>query len=58
MLEGSALAHRDALDYVVQAIYAGFSHIDTAQAYENESSTGAALKETGVARDQVCASVP
>ncbi|KAG8888633.1 hypothetical protein FRB98_007306 [Tulasnella sp. 332] len=50
---GSALRGRDAVEYVVQAIYAGFSHIDTAQAYQNESSTGAALKETGIARNDV-----
>ncbi|KAG9003291.1 hypothetical protein FRB94_003237 [Tulasnella sp. JGI-2019a] len=50
---GSALFRRDAVQYVVQAIYTGLSHIDTAQQYENESSTGTALKETGVARNDV-----
>lgn len=43
----------DASKYVVQALYSGFSHIDTAQAYQNEYSVGAALKETGLARDDV-----
>lgn len=44
---------RDVTPYVVQALYTGFSHIDTAQIYQNEGSVGAALKETGVARDDV-----
>jgi diketogulonate reductase-like aldo/keto reductase len=41
----------------VQAVRAalelGYRHIDTAQAYGNEASVGRALRESGVARDEV-----
>jgi diketogulonate reductase-like aldo/keto reductase len=41
----------------VQAVRAalelGYRHIDTAQAYGNESSVGRALRESGIARDEV-----
>jgi diketogulonate reductase-like aldo/keto reductase len=41
----------------VQAVRAalelGYRHIDTAQAYGNEASVGQALRESGVARDEV-----
>src|SRR4051812_40441300 len=41
----------------VQAVRAalelGYRHIDTAQAYGNESSVGRALRESGLARDEV-----
>jgi diketogulonate reductase-like aldo/keto reductase len=41
----------------VQAVRAalelGFRHIDTAQAYGNEASVGRALRESGIARDEV-----
>lgn len=35
------------------ALEIGYRHIDTAQAYGNESSVGQALRESGIARDQV-----
>ncbi|HEX4009321.1 MAG TPA: aldo/keto reductase [Solirubrobacteraceae bacterium] len=35
------------------ALEAGYRHIDTAQAYGNEASVGQALRESGVARDEV-----
>lgn len=41
-------------DAVQTAVAAGYRTFDTAQAYENEADTGAALAETGIARDQLC----
>ena len=38
---------------VRSALQLGYRHIDTAQAYGNESSVGQALRESGVARDEV-----
>ncbi len=35
------------------ALEAGYRHVDTAQAYGNESSVGRALRESGVPRDEV-----
>ena len=47
------LGGRDCARLVEQAIRIGYRHIDTAQAYGNESSVGQALRESGVARDEV-----
>ncbi len=38
---------------VSQALETGYRHIDTAAAYRNESGVGAALAESGLARDDV-----
>ncbi len=38
---------------VRSALELGYRHIDTAQAYGNESSVGQALRESGVARDEL-----
>src|SRR5436853_7858881 len=35
------------------ALELGYRHIDTAQAYGNEESVGQALRESGIARDDV-----
>src|SRR4051794_25691517 len=35
------------------ALELGYRHIDTAQAYGNETSVGRGLRESGVARDEV-----
>jgi diketogulonate reductase-like aldo/keto reductase len=41
------------VDAVRAALELGYRHIDTAQAYGNESSVGRALRESGIARDEV-----
>ncbi|KAJ7350909.1 Aldo/keto reductase [Mycena albidolilacea] len=38
---------------VSQAISAGFSHIDTAQLYRNETEAGVAIRDSGLAREDV-----
>ena len=38
---------------VKEAIAAGFRHIDSAQAYENEEGTGRGLKASGISRDDL-----
>ena len=42
-----------AADVVVQAIEAGYRHIDTAAGYENEGGVGRAVKEAGVPREDL-----
>ena len=41
------------LQAVRAALELGYRHIDTAQAYGNEASVGRALRESGIAREQV-----
>jgi 2,5-diketo-D-gluconate reductase A len=43
----------ECVDAVRWALQAGYRHVDTAQAYRNEASVGKALRESGIARDQV-----
>ena len=38
---------------VAQAFEAGYRHIDTAQMYENEAGVGAAIKASGLSRDDL-----
>lgn len=38
---------------VKQAVALGYRHIDTAQAYENESGVGKGIKECGIAREEI-----
>jgi diketogulonate reductase-like aldo/keto reductase len=38
---------------VLNALRYGYRHIDTAQGYKNEEDVGAALKQSGIPRDQV-----
>jgi diketogulonate reductase-like aldo/keto reductase len=46
--DGPACVHS-----VQTALELGYRHIDTAQAYGNESSVGRALRESGIARDEM-----
>ena len=38
---------------VVEAIQAGYSHIDTAASYQNEEAVGRGIKQSGVAREKL-----
>jgi len=40
-------------DLVDQALSIGFSHVDTAQAYRNEAEAGIAIRESGLAREDI-----
>lgn len=39
---------------ILSAAKAGYRAFDTAQMYENETETGEALKQSGIARDELC----
>ncbi|KIK63292.1 hypothetical protein GYMLUDRAFT_222381 [Collybiopsis luxurians FD-317 M1] len=41
------------VNQVDQAISVGFSHVDTAQAYRNETEAGVAIRESGLARSDI-----
>jgi diketogulonate reductase-like aldo/keto reductase len=40
-------------DAVTAALRFGYRHIDTARAYENEADVGAAIRDSGIPRDQI-----
>ena len=40
-------------DAVLEAIKAGYRHIDTARIYGTESAVGSAIKKSGIPRDQL-----
>ncbi|WP_206443136.1 aldo/keto reductase [Candidatus Protofrankia californiensis] len=44
---------KDAAEAVRDALEIGYRHIDTARNYENETHVGAAIKESGIPRDQI-----
>lgn len=44
---------KDAASAVDLALNSGYTHIDTAQIYENESDVGDGIKKSGVARDKI-----
>ncbi len=44
---------KDAEQVVVNAIKAGYRHIDTAQAYRNEKGVGAGIKNSAVKREEI-----
>ncbi|KAJ7770284.1 NADP-dependent oxidoreductase domain-containing protein [Mycena maculata] len=41
------------ISQVDQALSVGFSHVDTAQLYRNESEAGTAIRESGLVRDNI-----
>jgi aryl-alcohol dehydrogenase-like predicted oxidoreductase len=43
----------DARTSVLQALEAGYRHIDSAQAYRNEEAVGQGIAESGVRRDDI-----
>jgi diketogulonate reductase-like aldo/keto reductase len=47
------MRNQEAAQAVQEAIKIGYRHIDTAQAYANESGVGEAIKKSGIARDEV-----
>ncbi|MBQ3652928.1 MAG: aldo/keto reductase [Synergistaceae bacterium] len=44
---------QEAHDAVLWALRAGYRHIDTAHAYQNERGVGAAVKESGIPREEI-----
>ncbi|KZV64340.1 Aldo/keto reductase [Peniophora sp. CONT] len=44
---------QDPIEQVEQGISVGFSHLDTAQLYQNEEEVGQAIRESGLARDEL-----
>ncbi|KZT70672.1 Aldo/keto reductase [Daedalea quercina L-15889] len=50
---GTLGSGQQSTDKVDQAISVGFSHIDTAQLYRNEYEAGIAIRESGVAREDL-----
>ncbi|KAF8886249.1 NADP-dependent oxidoreductase domain-containing protein [Gymnopilus junonius] len=50
---GTAQRSKDVHKFIEQAIDTGFSHIDTAQIYENEKFVGVALRNSGLARNEI-----
>lgn len=45
--------NRNVKDIVVEAITAGYRHIDTAAAYGNEKEVGEAIKDCGIPRESL-----
>lgn len=44
---------KEACRAVLEALTLGYRHIDTAHAYQNERSVGAAVKESGIPREEI-----
>lgn len=47
------LNHGPAYDATLAALKAGYRHIDTAAGYMNESDVGKAIKDSGIAREEI-----
>ncbi|KAK2465402.1 hypothetical protein APHAL10511_002756 [Amanita phalloides] len=50
---GTVLIRKDVSEYVEQALIVGFSHIDTAQYYHTEESTGQGIRDSGLDRSKI-----
>ncbi|KAJ6611434.1 Aldo/keto reductase [Mycena sp. CBHHK59/15] len=50
---GSVWKGKDVTQYCHQALETGFSHLDTAQAYNTEETLGQAIRESGLARSDL-----
>jgi len=50
---GSVNKHKDIHEYIELALDTGFSHIDTAQGYENEEAVAIAIRESGLNRSEL-----
>lgn len=50
---GTALYQRSATDAAIQALSLGFTHLDTAQMYQNEDTLGEALSSSTIPRDKL-----
>ncbi|PPQ95290.1 hypothetical protein CVT26_014864 [Gymnopilus dilepis] len=50
---GTANRSKDVHQYIEQALDTGFTHIDTAQIYENEKFVGVAIRESKLNRDEL-----
>lgn len=47
------MSGRECTASVLNALTLGYRHIDTAEMYDNEEAVGAALSESGIARDEI-----
>ena len=47
------IPNKDAANCVKMALEAGYRHIDTAQAYQNEEGVGLGIKESGLKREEI-----
>jgi diketogulonate reductase-like aldo/keto reductase len=47
------MPENDVLSILPKALQAGFTHIDTAQIYENEAAVGEAIQRSGMARENI-----
>ncbi|KAG5732066.1 NAD/NADP-dependent indole-3-acetaldehyde reductase [Termitomyces sp. T112] len=50
---GTVLRDKDVSNWITQAVKMGFSHIDTAQMYNNETSAGDGIRRCGIARQNL-----
>jgi len=50
---GTVFRDTDVTKYVLQALKAGFTHVDTAQVYRNEQYVGAAIRQYGTKRENL-----